>query len=473
MTKDYGARLDNSEVFYEKSSEHEISDDEERDIGSMVDQSRPRGGSDSSGGTETDPSLNNPILLYVSPFKKEGKIKVLFSKQRADKILGEKQGDHVTSHRLFIELISRKLTDAKISDIPTILLDVMDNIIPEFSGEGGIYYLEKDDLKKAIFPSDLIKEGADNGRLDFLKDKFELGDRQERVAKLDQFLSSLLRTYNKQPDVSYVRRDGGQGDKGKSEGSVTEQSVASIQAINEFLEISKIADDAEKTGRQKALLVKLLAKNGEYNSGAKMLFDDIYKQEKGFSPGGIGDIRELFNIPKAGLEKEEIEKRLSSDYKGGGQIPSISYFVSLVNISSSDCSLVARLFDNCFDFNYTSYDYSLASRTSHERVRDRDKSSEQKLYELSARHIAIISNTFPGLADFIQDGFDTIVNHFAQLLHGNHGWSEFRDNSTGDAISSEQIFNNIKDRLDVGMGFCKVKSGTQDLEKTLSTLELE
>jgi len=76
----------------------------------------------SSASTIADPFLNNLLLLSISPEKQEGRIKILFSRERANTIMGQKQGDHVTSHRIFIELLNNKLKNATISNIPDIIL---------------------------------------------------------------------------------------------------------------------------------------------------------------------------------------------------------------------------------------------------------------------------------------------------------------------------------------------------------------
>jgi hypothetical protein len=415
-----------------------LSDDEEIEVSELSEEERSRTSSASSAGTTANPMLNNLILLSITSEKVDGKIKIMFSKERANTVLGEKQGDHVTSHRLFVELLNNKLKDAKISEIPTIILSTMEEIIPDFSNTESLLNIEEKDLKKTKFPSQILAADARQDLVNLVKENFELGNRQKRVTKLNTFLSSVIQTYNALDDVTYVRRTGEQGEKGKNEGTLTHQSVCTLQAIDEFLKIEKILDPAEKQKQHQGLFCKLLAKNGEYCHGAMLLFNK----------SKIEEVRQEFCIPREGLDSDEIKKRLDPDAKirQGTKIPDFNEFYEAIKEKSLDTSTIAELFNNCFDFQHydTNTENLRKAKTKHEVRRDEDKSNPEKLYDLAARHIIMIFKTFPELE---ATNVDELVANFAEFLYENQKWKDCQTESG--QISSNEIYEEIKNRADL------------------------
>ncbi len=409
-----------------------LSDDEEIEIAELSEEERARTQSASSASTTAHPMLNNLILLSITTEKVDGKIKIMFSRERANTVLGEKQGDHVTSHRIFVELLNNKLKNAKISEIPTIILDTMEEIVPDFSEAESLLSIEEKDLKKTKFPSQILVTDASQDLVNLVKENFELGDRQKRITKLNQFLSSVIQTYNQLDDVAYVRRTGEQGEKGKNEGTVTHQSVCTLQAINEFLEISKISSSDEKKQRQQELFCKLLSQNGEYSDGAKLLFDTK----------DIKEARRMFNLSERGLEADEMKKRMEDDYQGKGQKPNFEEFTNRVECQSNNFELLAQLFNNCFDFQYYDNQSSNLKKTAHEIQRDKDKSNPKKLYDLASRHILIILKAFPELKDL---NTDRLIAKFVDFVYENQKWKDCKPKQ----VSAKEIYEGINNRLDL------------------------
>jgi hypothetical protein len=414
-----------------------LSDDEEIGIDESSEEERSRTPSASSASTAAHPILNNLILLSITTEKVNGRIKIMFSKERANTVLGEKQGDHVTSHRLFVELLNNKLKDAKISKIPMIILSTMEEIIPGFSLSELLMVPTEEDLKKTKFPLGIVKSDANKTALNLAIEKFERGDRLERVEKLNQFLSTVIQTYNQLEDVAYVRRIGQQGEKGKNEGTLTHQSVCTLQAIDEFLKTEQTVNLVEKQTQQLELFCKLLARNGEYCHGAILLFDK----------SKIEEVRQEFSIPKDGLDSDDIKKRLdrSAKIRQGTKIPDFDKFHKTISKKSLDVDILARLFNNCFDFQYYDAQASDSKKTVHETRRDKDKSDPEKLYNLALRHILIIFKAFPQLKDL---NTANIIERFTYFLYQDQKW---KDSQTKKGKASvQEIYEGIIERVDFG-----------------------
>ena len=416
-------------------------DDEEKDIEPTQPEIVDRGRSSSHSSTSTvaNTELNKLLIVSVSPVKTDGRINILFSRERANTILGEKQGDHVTSHRIFIEFLNNKLKGSKISEIPYIVTESMDRIIPDFVEDSDIRKPETINLRRRKLPDLGIEQGP---VLEEVKRLFELGERQDRVTILNDFLYGVMQEYNALEDVSYVRRSGLEGDKGKTEGVLTHQSVCALQAINEQLAVNNNPSDEA----QQDLFCKLLSRNGEYVDGAKLLFGS----------NSIEAIRTHFGLPKAGISTEQMKERMKSDYNGKGNIPEIHRFYEEISVMAKDIDFLAKLTDNCFDFQYRPLPDSAGLRTQHEITRDKDKSDPQKMYTLISRHIAMLSEAFTEIGNVIKGNADLFLNAISKELLENQNWKNASLVPESDTkLTIDDIKTSIAENMDMETLSCK------------------
>lgn len=265
--------------------------------------------------------FNEPVLLVIDPKKEGGQISLFFTPLRSKTALGDKQGDHVISHRLFLEFCATTIAGQRLIDTPKKLKDALEILIPDILSlnDPSLYPELPDnfpDYEEAIIQLLVSNELSIH--------HYKLGVRHERAEKVAQYLSQLLSYYNSMRDVAYEKT----GSKGKSEGRDHSASIIALSAINICLAMGNNPnpDNIENFYKQ------CIEPHGEFVNGMKKIFGQgveeirrdlrrhdnkqaaFYKSffEKASNPELIGSIMEyFFDFPYLPQRKTEQLIKLS------------------------------------------------------------------------------------------------------------------------------------------------------------------
>lgn len=350
-----------------QSSSSELDDFTERMLKTEVDK-RSRSDSDRSGqGFQSlqtivgDVGFNTQVLLTIDPEKHGEQVSLYFTSLRPKTVFGDKQGDHVISHRLVLEFCSKVALNSRLVEIPEKIKTAFESIIPNITRLG----TEKSPSYPS-FPTSESYPRCDERLSKILEDSgsnhreaYEMGMRQKRVNMVVGYLSNMLTYYYTMSDVTHARSEGGGINQGKEH-----SSIVALNAISHFLSLDKPATQDQKIEFYK----QAVEENGEFVDGMIRIFGK-----------GIADVRK--------------------DFKGRGKEDG---FFEAFNQMANNPKLLGGVIEGLFDFS---------------KVKGR---RENKLSEMSKRCIEMSLIAFPELQ--ILDKKE-IAEGFLEKVSVNQRWN--------------------------------------------------
>lgn len=348
--------------------------------------------SDSSTGVG-NVTIGYESFLDISADKNdEGNVSVRIADERLRTWLGQKQGDHVITYELFLRFCARKINGKSLRDIPHILNAALSAIIPAMRNSSSYPGFPE------LLLSDRIKQGY-KGLTEEEVDDLNTGRRYNQVKAIEQYVLSLAECYSKLPEVSRLKTD----NKSNNEGVNTRAAIASLNAINEFLELNEDRDIDEQ--KKINFAKRCLAVNGDLVDGMRKLFNC----------DSINDVRRTFGLP--------VDVRINSDLFNNELAE--NFFASMHNISI-DQNLIGRLIETYFDFPYKQY--PLYGREGNLLTPSASKQAglkTQKFENLITNASQCLAFTFGAFDKIqIQDG---IAHSFLTEVIKNQRWKKTRN----------------------------------------------
>lgn len=308
-----------------------------------------------------DVGFNTRVLLTIDPEKRGDLVSLSFTSLRPKTVFGDKQGDHVISHRLVLEFCSKVALNSRLVEIPEKIKTAFESLIPNIRRLG----TEKS-CSYPVVPDSMTYPRCDEGMSKILEDlgsnhreAYEIGMRQKRVNMVVGYLSNMLTYYNTMSDVTHAKSEDGGINQGKEH-----SSIVALKAISHFLSLDNPATLDQKTEFYK----QAVEKNGEFVDGMIRIFDKK-----------IVEVRKDFR--EAGKEDRFFEA-----------------FSQIAN----DPKIVGRVIEGLFDF----------PKTKGRR--------ENKLSEMSKRCIEMSLVAFPELQTLDKRG---IAEGFLEKVSANQNWS--------------------------------------------------
>lgn len=260
-----------------------------------------------------DVGFNTQVLLTIDPEKHGEQVSLYFTSLRPKTVFGDKQGDHVISHRLVLEFCSKVALNSPLVEMPGRIKTAFERLIPDMRRLGTEKSPPYPDLPAPeSYPrcdkemSIMLEErmGSDH------KEAYEIGMRQKRVNIVVSYLSNMLTYYNTMSDITHARSEGGGINQGKEH-----SSIVALNAISHFLSLDKPATQDQKIEFYK----QVVEENGEFVDGMIRIFGK-----------GIADVRK--------------------DFKGRGKE---DRFFEAFNQMANNPKIVGGVIEGLFDFSKT------------------------------------------------------------------------------------------------------------------------
>ncbi len=168
-------------------------------------------------------NFNSSVLLTIDPRKSGNKIAISFTEERAETSLSGRQGDHVTSYRVILEMFSKIMSGTTLTEVPAKLDQTIKKVIPtiEYIGANGSTFPTLPAHFPQYQPTPRITDPE-------IRKFYEEGVRLERTKIVTNYVSDLLSYYNQAEGIAYEKSAG----SGRP-GSDTSNTILALKAILE------------------------------------------------------------------------------------------------------------------------------------------------------------------------------------------------------------------------------------------------
>ena len=309
-----------------------------------------------------DVGFNTKVLLTIDPEKHGEQVSLYFTSLRPKTVFGDKQGDHVISHRLVLEFCSKVALNSRLVEIPEKIKTTFESVIPDIrrlrTEKSPSYPDVPDSMTYPKCDEEMSKTLEEILGVDH-REAYEMGMRQKRVNMVVGYLSNMLTYYNTMSDVTHARSEGGGINQGKEH-----SSIVALNAMSHFLSLDKPTTTDQKTEFYK----QAVEENGEFVDGMIRIFGK-----------GIADVRR--------------------DFRGEGKED--GFFETFTQMAN-DPKLVGRVIERLFDFP---------------KAKGR---RENKLSEMSKRCIEMSLISFPELQSLDKK---EIAEGFLEKVSVNQRWN--------------------------------------------------